>query len=79
MVRRSSVARLTDIIEAIEHIRQETMGVTLDEFKVDWRKQWLVARGTESCDTNMNALHRTCFGRLRATTYRRWRRCAARS
>jgi uncharacterized protein with HEPN domain len=47
MVQRSSVARLTDIIEAIEHIRQETMGVTLDVFKVDWRKQWLVARGVE--------------------------------
>jgi hypothetical protein len=28
----SAVPRLTDIIEAIEHIRSETTGVTLDAF-----------------------------------------------
>jgi uncharacterized protein with HEPN domain len=47
MAQRSPVARLTDIIEAIEHIHLETSGVTLDEFKADWRKRWLVERGIE--------------------------------
>jgi uncharacterized protein with HEPN domain len=39
--------RLTDIIEAIEHIRGEMTGVTLDAFEADWRKRWLVERGVE--------------------------------
>ena len=39
--------RLTDIIEAIENIRSETTGVTLDAFEADWRKRWLVERGVE--------------------------------
>lgn len=43
----SAVPRLTDIIEAIEHIRSETTGVTLDAFEADWRKRWLVERGVE--------------------------------
>jgi uncharacterized protein with HEPN domain len=43
----SLAPRLTDIVEAIEHIRSETAGVTLDAFEVDWRKRWLVERGVE--------------------------------
>jgi uncharacterized protein with HEPN domain len=44
----SSLAlRLADIIDAIEHIRSETAGVTLDAFEADWRKRWLVERGVE--------------------------------
>jgi uncharacterized protein with HEPN domain len=43
----SLVPRLTDIIEAIEHIRSETAGVSLDAFEADWRMRWLVERGIE--------------------------------
>src|ERR1700722_552560 len=43
----SPVARLTDIIEAIEIIRNEMEGVTLDAFEIDRRKRWLVERGIE--------------------------------
>jgi len=43
----SSILRLTDILEAIQHIREETAGVSLDAFEVDWRKRWLVERGIE--------------------------------
>jgi uncharacterized protein with HEPN domain len=39
--------RLTDIVEAIENIRSETAGVSLDAFEADWRKRWLVERGVE--------------------------------
>lgn len=47
MPARSLAPRLTDIIEAIEHIRAETAGVPLDIFEADWRKRWLVERGVE--------------------------------
>jgi uncharacterized protein with HEPN domain len=43
----SSIPRLTDIIEAIELIRSEMAGVTLDAFEPDRRKRWLVERGIE--------------------------------
>jgi uncharacterized protein len=43
----SPIPRLTDIIEAITHIRAETVGVPLDVFEADWRKRWLVERGVE--------------------------------
>jgi uncharacterized protein with HEPN domain len=44
----SSLApRLTDILEAIEHIRSEMAGVTIDAFEADWRRRWLVERGVE--------------------------------
>ena len=33
------VLRLLDIIEAIEHIRGEAVGVALDAFEADWRKR----------------------------------------
>jgi uncharacterized protein with HEPN domain len=47
MAQSSPVARLTDIIEAIELIRGELAGVTLDAFAPDRRKRWLVERGIE--------------------------------
>jgi uncharacterized protein with HEPN domain len=47
MAQSSPVARLTDIIEAIEIIRSEMAGVTLTAFEPDRRKRWLVERGIE--------------------------------
>jgi len=41
------VLRLTDIIEAVRHVRAELSGTTLDDFEADWRKRWLVERGLE--------------------------------
>jgi uncharacterized protein with HEPN domain len=43
----SYLPRLTDIIEAIEHIDSELLGITLETFESDWRKCWLVERGVE--------------------------------
>jgi len=43
----SPTPRLTDIIEAIELIRSEMAGVTLEAFEGDRRKRWLVERGIE--------------------------------
>jgi uncharacterized protein with HEPN domain len=42
----SPIARLTDIIEAVELIRSE-LGVTLRGLEADKRKRWLVERGIE--------------------------------
>jgi uncharacterized protein with HEPN domain len=44
---RAPIARLTDIIEAIELIRSEMAGVTLAAFEPDRRKRWLVERAIE--------------------------------
>jgi uncharacterized protein with HEPN domain len=41
----SPIARLTDIIEAVELIRSELASVTLQAFEPDTRKRWLVERG----------------------------------
>jgi uncharacterized protein with HEPN domain len=38
---------LTDIVEAIEHIRSEMVDVPLDAFEDDWRKLWLAECGVE--------------------------------
>ena len=43
----SLAPRLTDILEAIEHIHTEMAGVAIDAFEADWRKRWLVERGVE--------------------------------
>lgn len=43
----SPAPRLTDILDAIERIRAEMAGVTIDAFDADWRKRWLVERGVE--------------------------------
>jgi uncharacterized protein with HEPN domain len=47
MAGRSHLACLTDIVEAIELIRSEMAGVTLEAFENDVRKRWLVERGVE--------------------------------
>jgi uncharacterized protein with HEPN domain len=47
MPARSSLPRLTDIIEAIERIRSVLASVTLEAFEADWQKRWLVERGVE--------------------------------
>jgi uncharacterized protein with HEPN domain len=47
MTKSSPVARLTDIVEAIELIQSDMAGVTLDAFEADRRKRWLVERGIE--------------------------------
>lgn len=43
----SAVLRLTDIVEAIERIRNEMAGLSLEIFEGDWRKRWIVERGIE--------------------------------
>jgi uncharacterized protein with HEPN domain len=47
MAASSPVPRLADIIEAVELIRSEMAGVTLEAFEPDKRKRWLVERGIE--------------------------------
>ena len=47
MTRRSLVPRLTDIVEAIERVRQVMGDLDLDAFEADWEKRWLVERGVE--------------------------------
>jgi uncharacterized protein with HEPN domain len=47
MAKSSPVPRLTDIVEAIELIRGEMTGVTLQAFESDKRKRWLIERGIE--------------------------------
>jgi len=47
MAERSAIPRLTDIIEAIEHIRSAIADLSLDAFEADWQKRWLVERGVE--------------------------------
>src|SRR5437899_2595909 len=42
-----AIARLTDIIEAVELIRGEIAGVTFQNLETDKRKRWLVERGIE--------------------------------
>ena len=47
MTGRSMLPRLVDIVEAIDLIRSEMAGVTLEAFEADVRKRWLVERGVE--------------------------------
>ena len=44
---RSSIPRLTDIVEAIERIHIVLGDLSLEEFEKDWQRQWLVERGIE--------------------------------
>jgi len=43
----SAIARLTDIVEAVELIRGELAGMTLQSLESDKRTRWLVERGIE--------------------------------
>jgi uncharacterized protein with HEPN domain len=47
MAASSLAPRLTDILDAIERIRAEIAGVSIEAFEADWRKRWLVERGVE--------------------------------
>ena len=47
MVERTATPRLHDIVQAIERVRAETDGLTLDAFEADWRRRWVVERGIE--------------------------------
>ena len=47
MAASSLAPRLTDILDAIERIRAEMAGVSIEAFEADWRKRWLVERGVE--------------------------------
>ena len=47
MASHPALARLTDIIQAIELVRTELAEVTLPAFAADIRKRWLVERGVE--------------------------------
>jgi uncharacterized protein with HEPN domain len=47
MAEPSPLPRLTDIVEAIELIRSEMAGVTIEAFESDRRKRWLVEHGVE--------------------------------
>ena len=41
------LSRLSDIVEAVRHVRAELSDTTIEEFEADWRKRWLVERGLE--------------------------------
>jgi hypothetical protein len=47
MAASSLMPRLTDILDAIDRIRAEMAGVSIEAFEADWRKRWLVERGVE--------------------------------
>lgn len=47
MMARVVSPRLTDIVEAAEHIRSVLADVSLEAFEQDWQKRWLVERGLE--------------------------------
>jgi uncharacterized protein with HEPN domain len=66
------VSRLTDIVEAIELIRDEMAGVTLAAFEHDRRKRWLVERGIEIIS---EASRRLSAGMKAGTRKFRGRRC----
>jgi uncharacterized protein with HEPN domain len=43
----STILRPTDMVQAIERMKNLMDGVTLDAFGDDWQRQWLVERGVE--------------------------------
>lgn len=47
MDERSPLPRLTDIVEAIGHVRSIVSDTALATFEADWQKRWLVERGLE--------------------------------
>ena len=47
MAKRSAAPRLSDIIEAIERVRDALGEMPLDAFEADWRCQRLIERGLE--------------------------------
>ena len=47
MARSSVTPYLTDMVEAIERIHDKAGNASLEAFKLDWEKQWIVERGIE--------------------------------
>ena len=47
MARSSVTPYLADMVEAIERIHDKAGNTPLEEFKLDWEKQWIVERGIE--------------------------------
>jgi uncharacterized protein with HEPN domain len=47
MTERNATPRLTDIVEAIERIKDVMHGVALEAFEQDWQRRWIVERGVE--------------------------------
>ena len=45
MAAASPIPRLMDIIQALDRIRAELAGVSLQAFEPDIRKRWIVERG----------------------------------
>jgi uncharacterized protein with HEPN domain len=43
----TAILRLSDIVEAIEHVQSATGGIAFEAFAGDWQKRWLVERGIE--------------------------------
>ena len=43
----SVIPRLTDIIDAIERIREVVGDTPVEAFSTDWQKLWLIERGVE--------------------------------
>jgi uncharacterized protein with HEPN domain len=43
----SPEAYLTDMIGAMDRIRETVADVSLDAFEGDWKKRWIVERGVE--------------------------------
>jgi uncharacterized protein with HEPN domain len=70
----SSIApRLTDILDAIAHIRGEMAGVSIEAFEADWRKRWLVERGVEIISEASRRLTDDLKSRHPEIPGRRWR------
>ncbi|MBV9287207.1 MAG: DUF86 domain-containing protein [Hyphomicrobiales bacterium] len=47
MAERIVSPRLMDIVQAIDHIRESLLGLSLQDFENSWEKRWLVERGVE--------------------------------
>jgi uncharacterized protein with HEPN domain len=63
MAKRSSLPRLTDIVEWIGRVRGELEGVTLETFEADWRKISIVERGVEIISEASRSLSEELKGR----------------
>jgi uncharacterized protein with HEPN domain len=72
MAASSLAPRLTDIIEAIDRIRSEMAGVTIEAFEADWRKRWLVERGVEIISEASRHLTDELKSRHPETLRQRW-------
>ena len=73
------IARLTDIVEAIELIRSETAGATLQSLQSDKRKCWLVERGLEIISEATRHLSdelKPDTLKFRGQKWRRWAMCS---